>query len=412
MKQIDWKNFIKTKKFYEIIFCGVLLLSFGIWLFLLMKEGNASRQFDIFFRRCADFFADTLNVVGYSGQRDVYHNMNYTGLGEKAYPPLTYVGTYLLSRLVNMEPYYQANYFLDMYKEPQFFIVVILFLIINMILLYEVVRTCKKGTEGVKIVTAFAVLLSAPGIYSMERGNTILLTVFFVMLFVFYHDSEKAWLKELALIAFAFSIGLKITPAVLGVLLLYKKQWKEIGRAVIYTLIVVFVPFLFFKGGFDNIAQMFSNIQSNLSNYTSVEGCTLTASIFQFTGVKEDAAGAIGVLTYLICAVILVGSFFFREKWKKILAVSLILVILPSHSGYYCILYLIPAMIAFLNEEKHSYDELIILLTFLFIMIDVQSDTIQNAVNYHLSILIMTLYLVIQSGSIITKKIMSKNGGN
>lgn len=409
---MDWKKFIQTKKFYEIIFCSVLLLSFGIWLFLVLKEGSASRQFDIFFRRCADFFADTLNVVGYSGQRDVYHNMNYTGLGEKAYPPLTYVGTYLLSRLVNMEPYYQANYFLNMYMEPQFFIIVILFLVLTMILLYEVIRTCKNGTEGVKIFTAFAVLLSAPGIYSMERGNTILLTVFFVMIFVFYHDSEKAWLKELALIAFAFSIGLKITPAVLGVLLLYKKQWKEIGRAVIYTLIVVFVPFLVFEGGFANIPQMFSNIQSNLSSYTSVEGCTLTASIFQFTGVNEGAAGAIGILTYLICAVILVGSFFFREKWKKILAVSLILVILPSHSGYYCILYLVPAMIAFLNEEKHSYHELIILLTFLFIMIDVQSDTMENALNYHLSILVMTGYFVIQSGYIITKKIMSKNGGN
>ncbi|MCM1061323.1 MAG: hypothetical protein NC452_13695 [Eubacterium sp.] len=105
--------FIKSKRFYEISFVVVILLGFILWIIGIFHGGKDSSQFQVFFRNCRDFFADMLNVVGYSSQKDVYNNTMYTGLGEKAYPPLTYIITYFFSRLVDMQPYYEKNNFFN-----------------------------------------------------------------------------------------------------------------------------------------------------------------------------------------------------------------------------------------------------------------------------------------------------------
>lgn len=389
---------MKSKKqYYEWAFIVIIGASFLMWLTALFAEGGASEQFQVFFRTCEDFFADTFNVMGYSSQRDVYHNTMYTGLGEKAYPPLTYVFTFLLSRLIGMERYWAMNDFRLMYAEPKLMIVLMLFMVITAVMVYELIRSSKTGSHAVKIGTAAAVLVSAPMLYSFERGNTIILTMFFVMIFLFYYDSENRIHKEFALLSLAVAVALKMTPAVLGILLLYKKQWKDAIRAVLYGAVIVIVPFFFFEGGLENIPQMFSNMQENLANYTSDDGCTLLASVLSFTG----TAGAglrtgMKVLTYVVSGAFLVMAPMFEKRWEQIMAVSMVLIILPSHSGYYCILYLIPAILAFLNDDSHKKTDVIILTAILFIMVTVQSGLGTAFVNYHTAILVICGFLLIR----------------
>jgi hypothetical protein len=340
--------------------------------------------------------ADTLNVVGYSSQRDVYHNMMYTDLAEKAYPPLTYMMMYFFSRLVDMNTYYEKDFFLGMYTEKRFLIMYMIYACIGVVMLYEVIRTSKKGSNPVKIFTAASVMLSAPVIYSFERANTIILTTFCVMFYVFFYDSGNKIMKELALICLAIATAFKLTPAVLGILLLYNKQWKEAVRVVIYGIIVGFLPFLFFEGGFSNFPQMLKNMKANVDYYTSADGVTLYASVLNFGAVQSDRLkNTMSILTYIVSALLLVSAVFYKKTWARIATVCMVLIILPSHSGYYCILYFVPAIIAFLNEEKHSLTELLVLASILLIMYDVQSDIGNKVLNYHLAILVITAYLVV-----------------
>lgn len=73
------------------------------------------KKFDIFFRNTEDFFADITNVIGYSANRNTYVETYYLGACERAYPAIVYLMAYMLSRIIDMQPYFDNDYFLDMY---------------------------------------------------------------------------------------------------------------------------------------------------------------------------------------------------------------------------------------------------------------------------------------------------------
>ena len=95
-----------NKEFYTVVLFFVSLLGFSFWLISVIINGQKSGQWNNCFFNFDDYMADLYNIIGYSGKRDVYNCEVHTGLGEKAYPPLTYVFTYMLSRLYpSMEKY-------------------------------------------------------------------------------------------------------------------------------------------------------------------------------------------------------------------------------------------------------------------------------------------------------------------
>ena len=72
----------------------------------------------------------------------------------------------------------------------------------------------------------------------------------------------------------------------------------------------------------------------------------------------------------------LLGAFYFREKWKKVLNLTMILLILPPVSHEYNILFLIPGSIMFLKSFKdeakmifsnHSIDKILIFFSFIMV---------------------------------------------
>lgn len=398
---------LRSKSFYEYTFIIGVFLSFILWLFGIFSGGVDGKQFELFFAKCRDFLADTINVVGYSAERDPYYNTVYTGPAEKAYPPLTYVLCYFMSRIVNIQQYYQSGYFLPMYYETQFLIILIILLTLQMIIVYEWVRTSKTGNNFVKIGCALCILLSAPMLFSLERANTIIITMFFVGVFMFLHNSSNRLYRELALLSLAIAAAIKMTPALLGILLLYNKQWKEAIRAVVYGLLFFFVPFLFLNGGLQNIWKMLENIQVHFSAYPITEGCTLVANIFYYFKSSPDTiVPTIKVITYLVCVLLLISSVFYKNKWEVLMAVSIVLVISPSHSGAYCILYLFPAIIAFLNAEKHDMLDLIVLIACFCIMNDVQHNLLSLFLNYHMGVLLITFVMIVKSIQMIKEKLI------
>lgn len=389
----DWHD----NKAFETIFIVCTFCFLLLWIGSIFVEGTNSKQFGTFFSSTEDFLADATNVVGYSSQRDVYHNTMYTGLGEKAYPPLSYLISYLFSRTVDMTQYWEKSYFRDMYQNTHFMIIYMIFIIATMVILYQTLYCCKKGTNITRMLVALAIILSGPLLFSIERGNYIIHTLICILIYLRYYDNETMWKREMALMCLAIAVAFKMTPAVLGIFLIYDKKWKEIGHVVVYGIIFGILPFLFFKGGFANIITMFENMKLNLQAYDSTEGCTLYASFLALgLPVSPTAQIVFQYLTYMICIFFICTAFLLKKNWQRWLSVLLVLLIAPSHSGQYCILYMIPALVAFLNEKTHKYREYIVLAAFLM-LVNPLKESIWKVYNYHLSIIVLVIYMVLIS---------------
>ncbi len=383
------------KKTIEISFIIVVIFSFMLWGYNIFVKGVDSEQISLFFSRMGDFWADFLNTVGYCAQRDPYNNLSYVGWEHKQYPPLAYVLFYVFSRfIVNIDYYYNQNYFLDMYKEPLFLYMMLICHIFIFIVLFELLKAYKNGGKLFKVGTAAAILCSYPILYVLERGNNYLLTIVFVLIFFVEYKNENSILREIALIALAVAFGLKLSPAIFGMLLLYERRWKEAIRTAIYGIIVLFVPFMFFTDGINNFLYFIRNISISAQAHSPLSGISILGSfayVNQILGIGynlEDKKQILLICNYSICFLLSCFSFLYKKQWQKILALTLVALSISGQAGGYSSLLFIPFVVSFLNEEKHRIIESIVILIAIF-MVFCPYRISNNIWDIHVGVLIM-----------------------
>ena len=382
----------------DLVFCGISALQWRV-----LNNGG-------------DFIADFTNVIGYSAERDPYNHTIVYGLHEKAYPPLQYVFSYLISNTISdKQHYYDIANFTSMFNESKITMLYIVFTCITMICIFECIRSYKNGTNCIKTLTALCITLSFPFIFIIERGNSLLAVFLFIMFyFRFYNDKNKL-LRELSFISLALAAAIKLTPAILGVLLLMERRWKEAIRTIIYGVILFFVPFSFFDGGFGNIPLFIRNLGLQLDKYKYEAGCTLKGYLLHyypyFSAENFNTLSAVcSVITIIVCVLMLFAAIFTHRKCDRLLYLCLIMIILPSHSGAYCIVYIVPAIIAFLNEDKEKkliLDKYII-LGGCFCFCEIGGYLGHSILNYHNGLLILVVCSVVKSVEVVSALIKRK----
>ena len=397
------RSFLSNNRYYEKIFITVTLMSFLYWIIIIFIQGSASSQWNIFFKSMDDFLADRLNVIGYSGESDVYNCTYYSGIGEKCYPALTYIFTYLISRVVNLTPYYKKNNFLSLYENKQLLMLIFIIISVTIVVLYESIREYKEGRKIIKLLFALAIILSRPVIFAIERGNTIIISAILVIFYLFNYDNENKKIRYASFMALAVAAALKVTPALLGILLIYEKRWKDARRLIIMGIIMVFLPFIFIKGGFVNILYWIRNVSVHLMIYGDDRGCTLYAGLLFYLPENKVMHMVAYMITQLVCILFAASGFVIKDKRIIISNILLILIIFPTHSEGYCILYIIPAMIMFFNDkEKIPLD---IMALYAYISIMMTCTLFKDYIfNYHLGLYCLIIYNLIRTFQIINKE--------
>lgn len=88
-----------------------------------------------------------------------------------------------------------------------------------------------------------------------------------------------------------------------------------------------------------------------------------------------------------------IGAFYIQEKWKIVFNITLVLLIFPSVSGVYNVLYLIPVTVLFLNsflEDKIPVDKLFVFLGLIMIYF-IYRCPISDFFNMHFAIPTLSL---------------------
>ncbi len=424
------KGIVSDKKNREItaklllIFGGVFAVFFIAWLFLFMRDPSGSQR-AVFFTDSNDFFMDWFNVVYYSIGKKPY----VWGLTEeRSLPPLTFLLLYPFSKLydydvtgwVENETRYTARF-----TQLPMVAALAVFLVSYILLFYAMYKmSCRGRSLGGDLKRAFLFLilfLSGVNLYCLDRGNLQVITAAAVFLYIYLCDREgpsprldgteavgsksgtvenvgacgctPEWVKSFAgVFCLAFAAALKIFPAVMGVLLLYRKKWKEAAAVFLLGAALFIFPFFWMETPFiDCVSAFISTLGEHARSYMTIaEFGFSTPVIISLTGLNH---GILQGLAYIF-AVISLCTAWSLKGWKRIMLLMLMLVMTSGQQGYYCLMFLFLPMVMFFTEE-HSWIDIIYVLMFAFILSPLQRTAHVGAVEVPARALINAVLIVL-----------------
>ncbi len=406
-----------------IIFCLVGMISTIIFLVYTRGEGLNK----IFFRDSMDTGMDFFHSIEY-----INGNAPYEKFGT-LYPPLANLFFAVLFMFVPQWQYvnwgktFEEGIALrgsrvDLRVWQPTMILFILFITVTSIAFYMIVQICLKNIKRNKLISVLLVF-SYPIVYALERGNIILISVFLCMFYLIYFDTSNKLLKEVALIALALSAGLKIYPAIFGMLLIYNRQWKEALRTVVYGVMSFILPFFVFK---EKLSGLFIFIHQ-LSDFGKITELTCSGTSFdrmlnsdiyiisKFLSVSLDGEQVIKytcVFNYIIVVILLLSGVILKERWKQVLICALSIILLSSQ-GIYILSFILCPMVYFikevmiLNRENFVYLlGMVGLIIFLPLAVETDAIIVPQYVRIHIFMWILLIAIVFNVFCVIRKRLL------
>ena len=276
------------------------------------------------------------------------------------YPPLAVciyalIGHYTL-------PFVDGGYgdpYLDMYNSQVPMMVFALLMCIGLFLLMTLVKHLLSDVADEKksVLFVFLTLLSFPVVIALQNGNSIIYMAFFVMLFLLGYDSENKWIRYASYISLGIVTGFKLMPAILGLLILRDRKYKEFILCVIIVAVISMAPVVFTDGTIPmlihNIVTIPSDLGGSVNNFSKI-----FHQLSEFAGM--DWVKTVGtVLTVCVIVLILLVLTLDRRMklWKVMTLTACLFVLGPGVGTPYLYIYLIPATVFMLRSEKEATRE-------------------------------------------------------
>ena len=375
-----------------------LLTGFFLWDLLSDPMGI---QLNVFFRRTEDFMADFFNVQRYIADWDPYHN-TINGLGEKCYLPFTY----LFLELFNGFFHYSDATLSDCYASSTAMLSCVMFVLLSVMVFYHALNKLVACSTVQKVLIFFSSIM----LFAIERGNMIILCAALLCYFLAYKDAASPWKRVFALSCLCIISVIKIYPVVFGLFLLRDKRYRAIAYCIVLSLLMVFLPFLFFKGQFDNISQLLTNLSVFAETYNpgqlfprfGIIPMVATISIFLQSTLTENISNICALLTMLMCLASILLFFFEKTPWKQTSLLALPLLMYPTNSAFYCGLYMLPVLFLFLRDSHSSSIDYIYMLSFCILLNPFQIVIGETTVSWMLSniaVIFFWLLLLVDTGN-------------
>lgn len=306
---------------------------------------------------------------------NIYWNRDQLYSAGTIYPPLANLFYAVITRCMSVESLQRLQSLSDYNKIKSLqecSVAFILYANIQLLFYYIVCVNWKKGKPIEKNIFAIGMLFTVPFLYQFERANIIFLVMVFTMLFFAWKDSNNRILRELSYLSLAIAAGLKIYPAVFGIVLLRERRYKDALRLVIYGIGAFLIPFVFY-GGPEALFLLLENLSRTSGEFSMTRiGCqldyvTVLKNMFRFLGGNCIFAGRVfrGLVVILgICAV-----FCLKETWKSVLLLTCMVIGLPSISYVYTAVFILIPLVIYLDGENKKKSDLAYLLGMLLVII-------------------------------------------
>ena len=355
---------IKRPIFIGIFSIGTLICFF-VWFNLLCQDIEGLQR-NLFFANREDWFMDFFNTLYYSIGKTPY---NWGYVAARNYLPISYMLVYPFSKLFpyNTEdwPYtYLARY------NSLAMVGLVVFLVASFGFLFHCLYKSAKGSEIEKFALMAAFFLNGVILYNFERANLLIVSTAFLCVYLILIDSENKIYRHVGYMSLALSAAFKIFPAIFGVILIYKKRFKDAAITLVYGVLVAFLPFFWLEGPVTTNLKLFWEALRIHGEEYADGSIGLFAKTFFYDAVPTSVAA-----TVIFTLLPLVLAYFHRDWWKQVMLLSLALLMPSGQMEYYCILYLFFPMVLFFNEEKHNPLHLIWVFIFIAMLSPIQFET-------------------------------------
>lgn len=359
LREYFFSDGIKVNRIFII---GLLFGDILFWVMQAIMQGNWIDSY--FVNDYHDTGMDYFNMLACLNTDNPYSL-------DASYPPMCFLILKVFFRFIP-DALVGGNGFY--YRElMQAQILYIMFMLAMVIAVWEFVRLSYKGANIDKVLLALGVIFSGPFLFVLERGNLILFSFTCLLVFISYYNAEEKGKRWCAYIALALSASVKMYPAVFGILILYRKRYKEAVWVLFAGIIIFVMPFFAFDG-IDSIRYLIHGIEavtdltSNLGMGYNFSFINLVKIAGSFLGIKvqEPIMGRF-VLPVFICGMVyLLG----KDEWKKVYAAVLLCIWIPDFSyTYTLLLFIIPMLCCLKVKEEFSFFSYIYRALFVFILV-------------------------------------------
>ncbi len=249
--------------------------------------------------------------------------------------------------------------------------------LLTLVLLYSFISVCialalvhmLSGHLPYGWTVCFIIAFFMSGIYlvTCATGNVTMLVALFILTALCLKDSPVKALRELSLIFLALAAGFKLYPAVLGLIWLKEKRYKECVRLLIYGLLVFFAPFAFF-GGIRGFVLFFNNLRAVSQEQVRPMSLYGIVNIILSRFLDEPIAMRLADVANILYFVIVVFLFFRYElNWKTTTLLTGLLIFFNKATGSYCAIFWIVPMVMFIREKGLSTSDRIADLVYGFL---------------------------------------------
>lgn len=352
IKDLKW-NDIYLPALFVVTIISTLIINIAL---SMVTDGEFFGR--IFVSPTNDTFMDHFNSV-----YDCYDGNPYSH--KVIYPPLANL-FYLMCAKLTPNAYFETNWYTfpggnDIRFQSSAMMIMIAVIISTVLLIFVMFGKLlkDKGINNKIICFLFpaSMAFSYPVLFTIERGNIVLLSVCFLMIFVVFYNSHNKYLRELAYISLAISVGLKIYPVVMGLILIFEKQWKAVIKVLLYGILFFFGPFVFFDG-YHGLNKLLSNLVYN-TYYLGEFGYGYKVSFENFFSAMNDLlfSGTVNVVAVKVAAIAIIflctlTALITKKRWTRFFMLTILSINLVSISYSYSLMFLLIPLFYFIKEYK------------------------------------------------------------
>lgn len=337
------------------IFCITLSFFVGIILFAGFFSNGESIRINLFSDEM-DSFMDFFNSIQY-GMTPYQHRT--------IYPPFISVVYGLIGQLVHLDGGTVSVRASQMGR-------MIFLLYSSMLIVFLVLTTyfLKKGAPLPKILFVFLIFFTRPFLFALDRGNSVIIALLFIMLFLKWYTSTNILFRMCSYVALGVATGIKIAPFILILLILRRREYLNTVIATGITALVFLVPFIFTDGNLWILAKNLSFTSSLFQGFTYLPNGKLEmigygvyvnfVNLMNFLG-RFFNFNAAFIGKYLNSTLLFIGCFIVlakrnMEEWKAVTILIGLIILFPGFSAIYNLIYMIPPLILYIDyyEEKHK----------------------------------------------------------